>query len=89
MSQHLILSGTPLKFIATQFLQKKPSFEALIRVPRRDEHGNILPVFVLEVLYVSLLLEGIGKDTPLEQLSFFIFPGRFVGLRGDFGFLLG
>ena len=66
VTEDLILSGTPLEFVSTKFLKEKPSFETFGGISRRDELGNILPVFIFEVLYVSLLLEGIGEHTPLE-----------------------
>jgi len=60
--------------VAAKLLNEEPPFDTLGGRFSRNEFSDVTPILVVELFYHFVLLESVGKYTPLEQLGFIGFP---------------
>ena len=88
--EHLILDLRPLGLVAAKFLDEEPPLLALLRVLRRDDVCDLLPVGHREVLDTPVLLDHIGEQSILEEVSLIVLPlsERALALEGVLGLVV-
>lgn len=72
--QHVVFIVSPLGFVASNLLDKQPSFFTLLGVFGGYDLCHLIPIVLGKVLYINVVLYDVSKQSVLKKVCFVVFP---------------